>query len=117
MGCSLFVGGRSCGVCAGGGLRVYHGDRSGSVRWVTDGGQNLVVSYAYEDMSLQFAIGKNLRIAPWGNRTGHPYGRFPHYHRRKFDKKVEWLLMVVKIGIDCGSQRICLGIKDFEYTK
>ncbi|MCA9581842.1 MAG: hypothetical protein KC416_08605, partial [Myxococcales bacterium] len=23
------------------------------------------------------------RVAPWGNRTGHPTGRFPHYHRRK----------------------------------
>lgn len=22
------------------------------------------------------------RIAPFGNRTGHPTGRFPHYHRR-----------------------------------
>jgi RHS repeat-associated protein len=25
--------------------------------------------------------GKPLRIAPWGNRTGHPFGEFPHYHR------------------------------------
>ncbi len=23
----------------------------------------------------------NFRAAPWGNRTGHPTGRFPHYHR------------------------------------
>lgn len=24
----------------------------------------------------------NLRLAPWGNRTGNQYGRWPHYHRR-----------------------------------
>ncbi|HEX2050194.1 MAG TPA: RHS repeat-associated core domain-containing protein [Actinomycetota bacterium] len=30
----------------------------------------------------EFWIGRNLRIAPWGNRTGHPVGRYPHYHRR-----------------------------------
>ena len=27
-------------------------------------------------------LGKNCRIAPFGNRTGHPVGRWPHYHRR-----------------------------------
>jgi len=32
----------------------------------------------------EFTIGKNLRIAPWGNRTGNPYGELPHYHRRIF---------------------------------
>lgn len=30
----------------------------------------------------ELKIGSNLRIAPWGNRTGHPIGRYPHYHRR-----------------------------------
>ena len=30
----------------------------------------------------EFSFGKNFRIAPLGNRTGHPTGRFPHYHRR-----------------------------------
>jgi RHS repeat-associated protein len=33
----------------------------------------------------EFTFGKNLRIAPWGNRTGHPTGKFPHYHRRATD--------------------------------
>lgn len=28
---------------------------------------------------------KGTRIAPWGNRTGHPTGRYPHYHRRQLD--------------------------------
>jgi hypothetical protein len=27
-------------------------------------------------------FGDNLRIAPFGNRTGHRYGKYPHYHRR-----------------------------------
>ena len=35
----------------------------------------------------EFKIGKNFRIAPFGNRTNHPYGRYPHYHRPRFDKK------------------------------
>jgi hypothetical protein len=30
----------------------------------------------------EFVIGPNWRIAPFGNRTGHPIGRWPHYHRR-----------------------------------
>ncbi|MBO6524831.1 MAG: hypothetical protein JJ971_13450 [Balneolaceae bacterium] len=30
----------------------------------------------------ELSFGKNFRIAPFGNRTGHPTGRFPHYHRR-----------------------------------
>ncbi len=30
----------------------------------------------------EYAFGKNFRVAPWGNRTGHPTGRYPHYHRR-----------------------------------
>jgi hypothetical protein len=30
----------------------------------------------------ELSIGRNFRLAPWGNRTGHPTGRYPHYHRR-----------------------------------
>ncbi len=30
----------------------------------------------------ELAIGSNWRFAPWGNRTGDPYGELPHYHRR-----------------------------------
>jgi len=33
----------------------------------------------------ELKIGKNLRLAPFGNRTGHPFGRWPHYHRRITD--------------------------------
>ena len=30
----------------------------------------------------EIPFGKNWRVAPFGNRTGHPLGRWPHYHRR-----------------------------------
>ena len=30
----------------------------------------------------ELKIGDNIRLAPFGNRTGHPTGRYPHYHRR-----------------------------------
>lgn len=33
----------------------------------------------------EIAFGKNVRIAPFGNRTGHPQGELPHYHRRGVD--------------------------------
>jgi len=42
------LGLRSCGHVVSGQVRVYHEDRLGSVRWVTDGSGNLVASYVYE---------------------------------------------------------------------
>jgi RHS repeat-associated protein len=30
----------------------------------------------------EISIGKNIRVALFGNRTGHPIGKYPHYHRR-----------------------------------
>jgi len=30
----------------------------------------------------EISFGKNFRVAPFGNRTGHPTGKYPHYHRR-----------------------------------
>jgi len=42
------LGLRSCGHVVSGQIRVYHADRLGSVRWVTDGNGNLVASYVYE---------------------------------------------------------------------
>jgi len=40
-----------------------------------------------EGISLgrEFAFGRNFRVAPFGNRTGHPLGELPHYHRRTID--------------------------------
>ncbi len=35
----------------------------------------------------EFKIGNNFRLAPFGNRTGHLIGKFPHYHRRGIDSK------------------------------
>jgi RHS repeat-associated protein len=42
----------------------------------------LAVNYIGYETGAELAIGDNFRIAPWGNRTGHKFGRFPHYHRR-----------------------------------
>jgi hypothetical protein len=33
-------------------------------------------------LGRELKIGENLRIAPFGNRTPHPQGKWPHYHRR-----------------------------------
>ena len=34
---------------------------------------------------IEFTFSRNLRIAPFGNRTGHALGELPHYHRRVID--------------------------------
>ncbi|MBS0522228.1 MAG: hypothetical protein JSS04_01230, partial [Proteobacteria bacterium] len=33
----------------------------------------------------EISFGKNFRVAPGGNRTGDPTGKYPHYHRRVID--------------------------------
>ena len=33
----------------------------------------------------EITFGRNMRVAPFGNRTGHRYGELPHYHRRGID--------------------------------
>ncbi len=33
----------------------------------------------------EYKFGDDFRAAPWGNRTGHDLGRWPHYHRRGTD--------------------------------
>lgn len=53
------------------------------------GAAGKIASFAKHGREIQ--IGKNFRIAPFGNRTGHPIGRFPHYHRRVMDKSGETL--------------------------
>ena len=42
------LGLKPCGFISNGQIRIYHADRLGSVRWVTDGSQNIVASYVYE---------------------------------------------------------------------
>jgi RHS repeat-associated protein len=34
----------------------------------------------------ELRLGRNFRIAPWGNRTGDAFGELPHYHRRIVDE-------------------------------
>lgn len=34
----------------------------------------------------ELKLGKDFRLAPYGNRTDHPTGRYPHYHRRIKDE-------------------------------
>jgi hypothetical protein len=38
-------------------------------------------------LGREFQFGPNFRLAPFGNRTGHPIGRWPHYHRRVPDPR------------------------------
>jgi hypothetical protein len=38
-------------------------------------------------LGREVSFGKNFRIAPFGNRTGHPLGELPHYHRRGVDPR------------------------------
>ena len=44
-------------------------------------------TWAYVNSGMEFSFGKNLRVAPLGNRTGHKVGKFSHYHRRIIDPK------------------------------
>ncbi|WP_315716585.1 MULTISPECIES: RHS repeat-associated core domain-containing protein [unclassified Bradyrhizobium] len=39
----------------------------------------------YAVLGWEYSFGRNFRFAPYGNRTGHPLGRWPHYHRRAVD--------------------------------
>ncbi|MBP1152572.1 RHS repeat-associated core domain-containing protein [Methylocaldum sp. RMAD-M] len=39
----------------------------------------------------ELSIGRNFRLAPWGNRTGNRYGELPHYHRRGVDQSGQTL--------------------------
>jgi len=51
------LGLKPCGFVSNGQVRIYHADRLGSVRWVTDGSQNIVASYVYEGFGK--IIGQN----------------------------------------------------------
>lgn len=39
-------------------------------------------AYRFARAGRELSFGPNFRIAPFGNRTGHPTGKYPHYHRR-----------------------------------
>jgi RHS repeat-associated protein len=83
------------GIVVGAGLDlafqlIQNGGRFDCVDWVqvgisgalgAVGGQSL----KWFKLGKEFKWGKNFRAAPFGNRTGHPLGRWPHYHRRGVD--------------------------------
>lgn len=50
---------------------------------VANGGESLVSQVR---AGREYRFGNDLRIAPWGNRTGHQTGKYPHYHRRVRDQ-------------------------------
>jgi hypothetical protein len=53
-----------------------------SLTYWTGVGAGVVVNIIGFRRGAELPLGRNWRIAPWGNRTGHPTGRFPHYHPR-----------------------------------
>jgi RHS repeat-associated protein len=55
---------------------AYFAGKAGAWAWAISFN---AVGYA---QGAEFWIGKNFRVAPWGNRTGHATGKFPHYHRK-----------------------------------
>ena len=53
-----------------------------STYYVAGAATGTLVHYVAFKKGVEIRIGRNFRIAPYGNRTGHKYGRYPHYHRR-----------------------------------
>ncbi len=82
--CAGFGDGVSLGITAG--IRELMGT-NGAVDFTSPyymGGVVLGVATTTRGYATgaELSVGRNIRIAPWGNRTGHPQGRWPHYHRR-----------------------------------
>jgi hypothetical protein len=50
--------------------------------WGTESAVKIVAIGQAIGTGVEFSFGNNVRIAPFGNRTGHPIGSYPHYHRR-----------------------------------
>jgi RHS repeat-associated protein len=53
-----------------------------STSYLVGAGAGLAVQVIGFRTGKELKIGRNFRIAPWGNRTGNKFGRWPHYHRR-----------------------------------
>lgn len=65
----------------------HEGDLSSFQRWQVAAKSGPRLGATLRALSgREIKIGKNVRIAPLGNRTGHPTGRYPHDHRRGVDK-------------------------------
>ena len=96
------LGLKSCGHVVSGQIRVYHADRLGSVRWVTDGSGNLVASYVYEGFGK--VVGQEgSEVVPyrfcglWGYRNDEDAGllhvgaRYYEVETGRFIQKDYWL--------------------------
>jgi hypothetical protein len=83
------------GAVIGGGLDIVsqlakNGHNPNCINWdsVVDMavlGAGLTGPVRFLGLGRELTFGKNLRIAPGGNRTGNSYGTWPHYHRRGVD--------------------------------
>jgi RHS repeat-associated protein len=105
------LGLRSCGHVVSGQVRVYHADRLGSVRWVTDGSGNLVASYVYEGFGKIVGQGGS-EVVPyrfcglWGYRNDGDAGLL-HVGARYYE--VETGRWVQKDPLYWSGYEYCLG--------
>jgi RHS repeat-associated protein len=65
------------------------GDESSTLDEIMNGGTGILEGMACASIARAAWLGSEIslgsagtRIAPFGNRAGHPTGKFPHYHRR-----------------------------------
>jgi RHS repeat-associated protein len=101
------LGLKPCGHVVSGQVRVYHADRLGSVRWVTDGSGNLVASYVYEGFGKIVGQGGN-EVVPyrfcglWGYRNDgdagllHVGARYYEVETGRWVQKDRWLGEIFK---------------------
>ena len=49
---------------------------------------SLCIGGAWYKTGKEITFGsKGTRLAPFGNRTGNQYGKYPHYHRKRINRK------------------------------
>jgi RHS repeat-associated protein len=78
--------GTAIGHVAALGVRAYHNDLSVDEAAFAGGafvGGGIGTRFGYSGYTSgrEFTCGKGFRCAPFGNRTGHSTGKYPHYHR------------------------------------
>jgi RHS repeat-associated protein len=102
-----------CGHVVSGQVRVYHADRLGSVRWVTDGSGNLVASYVYEGFGKIVGQGGS-EVVPyrfcglWGYRNDGDAGLL-HVGARYYEVETgRWVQKDVQLGSSFNSQTLNL---------
>jgi len=104
---------KPCGFVANGQVRIYHADRLGSVRWVTDGGQNIVASHVYEGFGKvvgQSGSGGGLYqfCGLWGYRNDNDAGLM-HVGARYYEVETgRWVQKDVQLGSSLNSQTLNL---------